>query len=58
VAPATFRVVSEGSVVAPVTRGLHSFTFQLNASASCGTGGVQEAFRGYSWRGWRGCLGV
>ena len=41
-------------------RALHSFTFQLNLSASCGIGG---AFRGGVWDfqevlgGNRGCLG-
>ena len=39
-------------------RGLHSFTFQLNVSAFCGKRGVYGVFRGYFWRGWRGCLEV
>ena len=34
------------AVPAELGRGLHSFTFQLNVSASCGTGGE-----------FRGCLG-
>jgi len=38
---------SPSAVILALTRGLHSFTFQLNVSAFCGNGGAS-----------RGCLGA
>jgi len=40
----------------PAARGLHSFTFQLNMSAFCETGGVFRGCLGVS-RGIKGCPG-
>jgi len=41
-----------------VIRGFHPSTFRLNVSAFSGSRSVEGVFRGYLWRGWRGCLGV
>jgi hypothetical protein len=42
----------------PAIRGLHSSTFRLNVRVFCATRGVYGVFRGYLWRGWRGCLSI